>query len=370
MKLSAFALTFILLAGSLLASPKDDKKVVPGAPATSEGIIYSLPRTGIRVKVKATREKFTHGPYYLYAQKMLGINGAQATDGERWNIDHISIELFSEPDPDQVYKTESSPAKMICETTNGIISGIGLTPEVQTPPVVTGTFLKKNPESPIAFTDYSIFSYYTAADSSRSGKMITKSPEMKAAEAAETIFKIRDSRFRLLTNADDEPLPDGKAFEVMVTELGKMEANYLALFIGKSTQETYEYCFDYIPSGKQGKGDVIFRFSEDRGVLPKTDLSGRPVMIDIAKLDDLASKQASLVTATNPASPASGVYYRVPGVGEIRISDGVNVLATSRAAIAQFGVVAPFPESLLDGSYQIGFNPETGTVKSIIVKPE
>jgi hypothetical protein len=26
-------------------------------------------------------------------------------------------------------------------------------------------------------------------------------------------------------------------------------------------------------------------------------------MIDIAKLDDLASKQASLVTATNPASP-------------------------------------------------------------------
>ena len=68
-----------------------------------------------------------------------------------------------------------------------------------------------------------------------------------------TIFNLRNSRFALLTNADDEPLPDGKAFEVMRDELAKMEENYLALFIGKSSKQSYEFSLITFPEKKRPK---------------------------------------------------------------------------------------------------------------------
>jgi hypothetical protein len=195
--------------------------------------------------------------------------------------------------------------------------------------------------------------------------MVSKNIDQKAAEAAETIFNIRNSRFALLTNADDEPLPDGKSFEVMRDELGKMEENYLALFIGKSAKQNYDFSFDYIPGEKTAKGEVFFRFSEDRGVLPKSDLSGRPIVIEITKDDNLAAKQSALSTSANPEAGKSGLFYRMPGMSEIRILDGSKQLAGARTPIAQFGTTAPLPEDLLDGSYKIEFFPNTGAVKSI-----
>jgi hypothetical protein len=196
--------------------------------------------------------------------------------------------------------------------------------------------------------------------------MVSKNQEQKAAEAAETIFNLRNSRFALLTNANDEPLPDGKSFEVMTEELGKMEENYVALFIGKSNKQTYEFSFDFVPGQKTAKGEVFFRFSEDRGVLPKSDLSGRPIVIDVIKSEELAGKQSTLNTSENPNAGKSGLYYRIPGMSEIRIMDGGTQLAGSRAAIAQFGSIAPIPEDLLDGTYKLEFYPTTGAVKSII----
>lgn len=226
----------------------------------------------------------------------------------------------------------------------------------------------KNLDQQSKFTDLSIWSYYSPADSTKKFKMVSKNQEQKAAEAAETIFNLRNSRFALLTNADDEPLPDGKSFEIMTEELGRMEDNYLALFIGKSDKQTYDFSFDFVPGPKSVKGEVFFRFSDDRGVLPKTDLSGRPIVIDVVKAESLATKQSGLSTSDNPFAGKSGLYYRMPGMAEIRILDGSNQLATSRTAIAQFGTTAPIPEDILDGNFKLEFFTNTGAVKSITQK--
>ena len=151
----------------------------------------------------------------------------------------------------------------------------------------------------------------------------------------------------------------------MREELAKMEENYLALFIGKSSKQSYEFSFDFVPGEKTAKGEVFFRFSEDRGVLPKSDLSGRPIVIEVIKDETLASKQGSLSTSANPEAGKSGLYYRMPGMSEIRILDGSKQLAGTRTPIAQFGTTAPVPEDLLDGSYKLEFFPNTGAVKSI-----
>lgn len=371
MKISAFSIILVFFSISLLASPKDDKKkeVPPGTPVVVDGIVYSLPQTGIRVHIKATRERFVCGPFNMYAQKMLGIDNVPSADADRWNMDDMQIELFSEPDPDQVHKALGQAAQMVSLTESGILAGINTAVNTNEPTLQTSSFLMKNLYKQVKFTDLSIWSYYSPADSTKKFKMVSKNQEQKAAEAAETIFNLRNSRFALLTNANDEPLPDGKSFEVMTEELGKMEENYVALFIGKSNKQTYEFSFDFVPGQKTAKGEVFFRFSEDRGVLPKSDLSGRPIVIDVIKSEDLASKQNTLSTSENPNAGKSGLYYRIPGMSEIRIMDGGTQLAGSRAAIAQFGTIAPISEDLLDGTYKLEFYPNTGAVKSIVENP-
>lgn len=373
MKFSIFTLILALFASTLFAGPKDDKKKeVPGASATPlEGVVYALPQTGIRIYVKATRERLVNGPFCMYAPKMLGIDNAPSASSDRWNMDEMRIEVFSEPDPDQVHKALGQVAQLVSLTESGILAGINTAVNVQESGIQTQSFLTKNLDKQVKFTDLSIWSFYPQSDSTKSFKMVSRNIEQKAAEAAETIFNLRNSRFNLLTNANDEPLPDGKSFEVMTKELGKMEENYLSLFIGKSSKQTYEFSFDFVPGPKTVKGEVFFRFSEDRGVLPKFDLSGRPIVIEVNKSDNLATKQSGLSSSENPEVGKSGIYYRMPGMAEIRILDGSTQLAGARAPIAQFGTTAPIPENLLDGNYKLEFFPNTGAIKSILetIKP-
>lgn len=365
-----FIFTFILatFVASIASGQKDDKrKIVSGAlTGPVEGIVYSLPQTGIRIHIKATRERFVHGPFQMYAQKMLGIENVPSTDADRWNLDEMKLDVFSEPDAEQVYKAFGPAAQLISLTESGIIAGINTVVKSENTGIETQSFLTRNLDKQVKFTDLSIWSFYSPADSTKRYKLVSKNPEQKAAEAAETIFNLRNSRFALLTNADDEPLPDGKSFEIMTEELGKMEQNYLALFIGKSAKEKYEFSFDFVPGQKSVKGEVFFRFSDERGVLPKSDLSGRPIVIEVNKIENLASKQSGLSTSENPNAGKSGVYYRMPGMAEIRILDGATQLAGTRLPIAQFGTTAPIPEDLLDGTYKLEFHTSSGAVQSVL----
>lgn len=372
MKNSILSIFLIFLAVSLMATTKDDKKKeVVNATGGVEGVVYALPQTGIRVQVKATRESIISGPFYMYAQKMLGIENAPVSSSDKWMITDMKIELFSEPDPTQVHKAIGETAQLVSLTEKGILAGINLKTQLNEPTIHTQTFLSGKIEKQVKFTDLSIWSYYSPADSTRSFKVVSKSLEQKAAEAAETIFNLRSSRFALLTNANDEPLPDGKSFKVMTEELGKMEKNYLALFIGKSSKQDFEFTFEFIPEQKSPRGEVFFRFSDERGVLPKSDLSGRPIIIEVTKSDNLAAAQTELSASANPESGKSGIYYRMPGMADIRIMDGSTQLAGARSPIAQFGTTATVPENLLNGNYKLEFFPNTGAVKSIIKeKPE
>jgi hypothetical protein len=363
MKISIFTLFLLIFVVSIAIAQKDDKRKVTATPL--EGIVYNLPQTGIRIHVKATRERYVHGPFQMYAQKMLGIENAPSADADRWNMDEMKIEVFSEPDPEQVHKAMGPSAQLLSLTESGILAAINTEVNLKESEIQTQTFLTKNLDQQVKFDDLSIWSFYSPADSTKNFKMVSKNIDQKAAEAAETIFNIRNSRFALLTNADDEPLPDGKSFEVMTKELGQMEDNYLALFIGKSAKQTYEFSFDFVPGQKTAKSEVFFRFSEDRGVLPKSDLSGRPIMIEVNKSDNLANKQSGLSASENPNAGKSGIFYRMPGMAEIRILDGSTQLAGTRVPIAQFGTIAPVPEDLLDGTYKLEFFPNTGAVKSI-----
>ncbi|MDO8929578.1 MAG: DUF4831 family protein, partial [Bacteroidota bacterium] len=82
MKLSILTLVLTLFVVSIATAQKDDKRKSASGTVTgpAEGVVYALPQTGIRVYVKATRERYVHGPFSNYAQKMLGIDNVSSTD--------------------------------------------------------------------------------------------------------------------------------------------------------------------------------------------------------------------------------------------------------------------------------------------------
>lgn len=357
-----------LIIAILLVSPVfgQRKKEEVAAPVFTEGVIYALPRTGVRVKVQAVKETFQPGSYAAYAEQLLGIRNVKNKASVNWIIDEVKIEMFSEPDPEQVYKAMGDGAFLVNLSADGCLTGINSThsagEKVKTETNMVGQIAEADANDYFQyFTDSPL---YTAGDSTNNYRPVKVADEQKISKAAQRILECRRLQFEIAAGLVDELHPDGEAYKASLKELKEIEKTYLSLFIGKYNTEKAIFGFDYIPK-TGGKSEALFRISEEGGIIPATDLSGKPVMIEFEIENELAQKQAGLLKSDNPAAGASGVYYRIPGKANIRIVNDMNAIATARGTIAQFGAVAPVPEELLSGDYAVDFDAETGAISNI-----
>lgn len=344
---------------------KEDEVVV--APTYVEGIAYALPRTGIKVHVKAVREVFEPGPYAGYAEQLLGISNAKTRTTTKWSVSEVEIGTFSEPDPEQVYKAMGDGAFMLSLASNGCLAGINanVTAKEACCSSSNKTYQKPDFEDGFSFDYFTDTPTYYPGDSTNNFRPTRVSIEQKAAEAAQRILDCRMNQYDMAALMMDGEHPDGKSYEVSLKELKRTEKNYLSLFVGRSTYKKETYSFDYVPASKPEKGQVIFRISDEKGPVPASDLSGKPVNIEFEPAAGLDQKLAQQTSSQNPNAGIQGVYYRLPGVATVKIIHEMNVIATKRATIAQFGAIAPLPEDLLLGDYSIEFHPETGAIKSV-----
>ncbi len=98
MKYLAIIIGLILVIPVFGQRKKNDDQVVV-EPTYVEGITYALPRTGLRVYVRAIKETFEPGPYAGYAEQLLGLQNVKTTAESKWSVTEVRIETFSEPDP-------------------------------------------------------------------------------------------------------------------------------------------------------------------------------------------------------------------------------------------------------------------------------
>lgn len=351
---------FAMLMAMLLIIPATaQRRATPSTavPSVTEGITYSLPRTGIRVNIKARQTTIAPGPYAAFAEQLLGIRDVKTQPTTIWEFEKVSFETFAEPDPAQTYKATGGAA-FLQLTPSGILAGINS--EVDAKPCVSASsnsFATTNKFPELTF-------HYLIDNPATTGRT---SLDQRAVQAANRILRARNVRFDIVSGQLDEFHPDGEAYEESLEELYKTETELLSLFVGKSAKEEYTFSFDYIPQAPV-RGEVIFRFDENRGILPKTDLSGKPVMIDVERDESFASRLSAIKGEQAAIQGFNGVFYRQPGIAEIRVSRELTVVATGRASIAQFGEVLAIPRELLDGSYAIELHPATGAIKSILKK--
>ena len=347
---------------------KGDEETVP---AYVEGITYSLPRTGIRIYVKATKETFDPGPYAAYAQQLLGIENTRTRSSVQWQVEDVQFETFSEPDPEHVYKALGEGAFAVSLTPEGLLAGINVpSGSTQNQQVKTNLFLSETEkEDDFSFARFNHAPLYTPGDSANNFRPVKVSVENKASEAAARILECRLTRFHIAAGLMDVFHPDGVAYEVSLDELQRIENNYLSLFTGRTTYKTEMFSFDVVPSpASAGRGEVVFRFSEENGVVPASDLSGKPVTIKTNPVEGLKEKYTSLAASENPMAGESGVYYRMPGMANVEVIYELNTIASARVLLPQFGEVAPVPEELLFGDYSIEIHPQTGAIKSVTKK--
>jgi len=352
-----FAMLFAIVLFIPATAQKRTRTDVPVMPAITEGIIYSLPRTGIRVIIQARQTTFVPGPYAAFADQLLGIRDVKMQPHTLWEIKDVAFETFAEPDPLHAYKAAGGAA-FLQLTSSGILAGINSVSDVKAAcTTFSNSFALVNKAPELTFNtliDNPGLTGRTAAD-------------QRAVQAANRILRARSIRFDIAAGQLDEFHPDGGAYQQSMQELYDMENELLSLFVGKSATENYTFSFDYMPLSPV-RGEVIFRFDDNRGFLPKTDLSGKPVMMDVERDEALASRLAALKGESSLQSGFTGVYYRQPGLADIRILRELTVIGTGRATIAQFGEVLPLPGELLDGTYSIDLYPETGAIKTIIRK--
>jgi hypothetical protein len=248
---------------------------------------------------------------------------------------------------------------------NGVLIGINSPVKGEVGKTHTSVFTPDIDLPLVIWPDISMRSFFAGKDSMNQTGGQLKSLEQKAAEAASEILNLRE-RKAVVLSADDNPLPpDGQAYQVMVEELNKIMVDYESLFIGKSYKSTHNYVFEVVPDAKGGKAIVAFRFSATSGVMPESNVSGKPIMLELDANADLVRNGEQKAAPAAGETSSNGLFYRTPGIVVARLLNGSDVLAQARLAMAQFGVVSPLPDGLTNGEYSIEFHPVTGAIQRV-----
>ncbi|HPS24895.1 MAG TPA: DUF4831 family protein, partial [Bacteroidales bacterium] len=97
----------ILLLTLSLWMPVQAQQAVDMQEIPQGAVVYSLPRTCVRIVAQAQYTQFTAGPYARYARKFLGIDVPQENTTS-YRLTHIEMTPMLEADPHQMYVADVS----------------------------------------------------------------------------------------------------------------------------------------------------------------------------------------------------------------------------------------------------------------------
>jgi len=338
-----------LLSCSLFSFAQIKSLPLNSVPDHAGGLIYSLPKTVIVVELETKRIIESPGIYFQYAERYLGLAKVCQTEAVRYEIVGVHLSTKAVPDLQNAYIISAGKSKntlAIQLTPEGFLKSIGQT--------VNGEKKTDNTEKTLmpVYTD----NYQSQETSIVTQEMQQATSTAKMAElAAAQIFSFRDTRINLLTEDLDKTPADGRSYEIILSELNRMEKYYRELFIGKSTESIEKTTFEFDPQ-KNGE-EILFRFSQLKGLVEKTNLGGEPVFINLQKVVGTIADIAK--TPAENKKNSYSVYYRIPGKAQIKVTDGTTVFCNQTLPVAQFGRIMNLPEGALKSAE---FCPKTGAI--------
>lgn len=317
-----------------------------------DAVSYSLPRTVIKLSVKAEHESFAAGPYAKYAKKYLGAD-ARIQSGDTYSIKTIEFSPYIEPDPsinlNIIISTKSAAENFLNICDKGLViysdNNDVKTSQWNSTANATEDFPSQSATSNLSNTTTTLYKSVQTADGIKSvpveqTQIVEKSDEKKAEETAALILKMRQKRMDIITGETDVTY-DGQAMKAILEEINRLEAEYLTQFMGRSVKDTVNATFYVKPDLSNSKQlYMAFRISDAQGLLPAGNLGGRPIILEITS----EGEPINYKTPEALANPGKGILlYRKPVTVMMRLLDGQKTLLQSRMPVYQFGEILSFP---------------------------
>lgn len=322
-------------------------------------LLYSLPKTGFEFTVVAQRTIQTAGPYHSYAEQFLGLKDVIKNDQTVWSLKDVKIKSFNELDPEHYYVIESDgliESNALALKKAGLM--LDINPSLYSNRNFYGKSLDNSDKSGTAIRDMGSDEYYDIEKDTtykiveldttfvRIPYVLERRRQLSLEEQAENtariLLELREGRHLILTG-EANVFPQDKA---AIDEINRLENEYISLFSGKSNSEIRTFKFFLVPDKEmEDKPVILFRFSPEDGVLTANDLAGRPVVVELmtaGKLDNI-----KLVEQEDRAGAYDKIYYRVPEVVDISVTDGRSTLGKSRQLVYQFGEVITLPANYI-----------------------
>lgn len=363
--------------------PVSDMQEAKEKKEKKEGLYYALPRTHITVDVQVIKKQTFRGPFAEYASKYLGLDNVILQNETNYKIRDIKISTFFEPDPEQFYfvgfpekGTEVQQNLMMELTETGLIVDVNNPSEFNASGRMTYTLDKESNDYSKTFKYFPDKNLYEKVDTIirqitrdtvtiekkiLKRKMVQKSSEQKAKEAADFILKAREQKMKLITGYQETPYSK-ETMEYMFRELEKMEEEYMKLFTGMQTSQVLNYRYSYLPAESVFNiRKPLFRFSSDQGVMNKEGSEGMRVYLHLERQRNAREMQKHIKNNFNPQREYNGFYYRLPEQAKITIMLGKKPKAEALYPISQFGVVNSLPPQY----DKIRFYPSTGMIRSV-----
>ncbi len=346
--------------------------------------VYALPKNLIVVDIEVTEVRTIHGPYFEFAESLMGIKGAQKTDKVDYFISGSDITLASEPDSNQFYFIFPKCRKSLEEislTNNNILLSVNRKSENNITGVPVTKYFDSKPFPVNLFTELSQKDYFkehidtvwkqVKLDTSWARVPVQKKSieavtfEDKAKEAAHHIMRLRKRLFKLVSGAY-EKAPKIKSMETVINELKSEEEEYLSLFIGKTYTRTLHYKYIYSPVKQNSENKEILAYlNPEKGVTTEKSVKTLPVILEVIKSNQLSQLDTALKKSKR-ALKNQGIVYRVPEMSKIILSLGSSILIEKQLPIAQFGLLNSLPSKFLNHKKNsVEFDPQTGNIRNL-----
>ena len=326
----------------------------PNASAQTGAVVYSLPKTTVRIQVTAHREAFTAGPYAAYAQKYLGV-AARTQSGTTYTLQQITVTPFVEADQKARYAVtipEKASTGFLQLCTQGLVA---MADNYTGQPAAWRFAPQAGAErfegiDPLGNLGSETTTLYKAVRTDEGyervpvaqDNVVEKSADRKAADAAAVIFSLREKRQQIATGDTDATF-SGEALQAAIDEITRLEERYLSLFYGISDRSVEIKTFDVTPDkASKDQRYIAFRISDRDGLLPASSPEGKAVTAEF-QAEPLSAPEIG----NERGKESSVVRYRTPAITRMRLVQDGKLLLENRVPVYQLGEDGTLPLNVL-----------------------
>lgn len=316
---------------------------------TTDGAIYYLPKTAIRITLQIEKTTYIPGDFCKYADKYLRLKDVPTTSSISYRIADIRQETTSVADISKGYAVKFDPksvAANIALSDDGVLLAINATPKAI--PLQPKFIPAPRPEA-VNPRQYMSEEILAAGSTSKMAEL-----------TAQDIYEIRESRNLLVRGQADNMPKDGAQLKLMLNQLDMQDRSLTSLFAGTTVKDTTEHTITIVPNNETNQ-ELLFRFSQKLGLVTKDDLAGVPYYIKIVNLHAVPMADPE---DKKKQKQEQGIYINIPGKMKSTIFNATDELVTNEFPAAQFGNVELLSGALFNKRYttRLWLNPVTGAV--------